>query len=69
MTKINLKWRVGSTIRSRKAEVPEGIYFIQPVDDGYQLTFQGSFVGKATYLQTLQDYAIIDLHKRRQIAA
>jgi hypothetical protein len=60
---IKLVWRTSQTRRSRKAEAPNGIYFIQAVDDGFALSFQGAHLAKASTMQGAQDYALIHVNK------
>ena len=60
---IPLVWRASQTRRSRKAIAPKGIYFIQAVDDGFVLTFQGQWLAKASSMQGAQDYALIHVNK------
>lgn len=61
---IKLKWKVVSSRGSCKATAPnEGIYFIQAVDDGYIVSFQGTQIAKASSIGGARDYALIHVNK------
>jgi hypothetical protein len=63
---IKLDWRAApSSRRSRKANAPNGIYFIQAIDDGFVLTLQGVRLAKASTMRGAQDYASIHVNKAR----
>jgi hypothetical protein len=65
MDHLNLVWRrTPSSRKARRAVAPSGIYFVQAVDDGFVLTFQGMFLAKASSMQGAQDYALIHVNKR-----
>lgn len=60
---IKLVWKKVSVRGSCRATTPKGIYFIQAVDDGFIVSFQGTQIAKASSLNGAKDYALIHVNK------